>query len=432
MFTNQEILAALQLSEIGGGELYDHDVTESDADVVVTSKSGFTSNCGDAGKVVWIPGDESINLSGWSGTVRATIASDRGINGSNGALLYTTDKGESSHAWDGGHGRGVLHFRGSGRMTGLRYRGPYHDYYDDDRYPGYIPLDSGSSSERRRKRAQRYARGMKTYSSNVEIDNCEIYGWPNSAIQMGSAGSYGGDPHIHHIYGHDCMMVGFGYVVDVLRGNPTIEKSYFNAARHAVDGFGHEDCGYVLRDCVFGPSTYSHAVDMHCLSENGYSSNTSKSSKTWRGRAGGRMEIKNNTFCFRKDITGSNQEAVVIRGVPKDECVIENNRFMHPPQPSRNPGSSQGDAWRQSNLSSFNVSPDSRGYVNFSYKNNQFDSETTPWVDAYGAPVNLENPLETFPGGMPEKGLSRDALLRRKELLSEIGLTFDQLIEIFK
>ena len=372
MFSNAQVLEALRGTEIAGGEGYqDHDIRgPGDADVTVRSASALRSHAGDSGKVIWIPGDERIELSR-SFTVRATIASDRGIDGSDGALIYTNVHGSNSHAYHGGTGIGLLQIRGSGRLTGLRYRGPYHDHYDNPEYPGYIPLDSGDASERARKRAQRYARGMKIHSSSVEIDNIEIYGWPNQAIQMGSKGSGPYSPDIHHIYGHDCMMVGFGYVVDVMRGHPHIHSSYFNATRHSVDGFGHENSGYILEDCVFGPSTYSHAVDMHCLGENG-SNDSNRSSSTWEGRAGGRMEIRNNTFLFTHDITGSGQEGIVIRGVPKDVCLVEGNRFMHSSRPSRNPGSSQGDAWRQHNLSAFGVSTDSKGYANFEYRGNEF------------------------------------------------------------
>lgn len=420
-YTNEEILSALRHSEIAGGEQYDSGITREDADVVVTSASEFKRHCDDSGKVVWIPGNESIDLSSWSGTVRATIASDRSSVTGSGALVYTTSHGHDSSAYRGGAGIGVLQMRGSGALTGLRYRGPYHDYYDDDRYPGYIPLDSGDASERAAKRRERSARGMKIHSSDVEIENCEIWGWPNQAIQMGSRGSYGGDPHIHHNYIHDCMMVGFGYGVSVLRGHPLVEYCYFDATRHSIDGFGHEDAGYTLENCVFGPSTYSHAVDMHCLSENGYSDNHDKSSSTWRGRAGGRMEIRRNTFCFEEDIRGNGQEAVTIRGVPEDVCLIENNRFMHESRPSYNPGSSQGDAWRQHNLPAFDVDTDSEGYANFEYRDNQFDSENNPWTPEYGAPIDLENPSEGGRGepdaSLPEYGPWGDLSPERRRAL---------------
>ena len=388
MIPNRQVLETLEGSDVGAYQ--EPAITRDDADVVATSESRFRSHCDDAGKVVWIPGNESIELT-QTATVRATIASDRSKlsagspgSGSSGALLWTRERGKNSHAWDGGNGRGLLQLRGSGRLTGLRYRGPYYSHYSNSEYPGYIPLDSGDASERQRKREQRYARGAKVHSSNVEIDNCEVYGWPVSAIQMGSRGSGAYSPDIHHIYGHDCMMVGFGYVVDVMRGHPHIHHSYFNATRHSIDGFGYANGGYKLEDCVFGPSTYSHAVDMHALAENGYSGN-------WT--AGGRMEIRRNTFLYRKDIRGRNQECVVIRGEPSDRCLVENNRFAHPEPPAKNPGnSSPGYAWRQVNVqNASSVSTDSNGYTrNFIRRNNEFGLSIDELLAPYGGEIEVD------------------------------------------
>lgn len=425
MYRNATILAALEGTEIAGGAGYQRDIRgPSDADVTVTTRSGFERHVGDAGKVIWIPGNESIQLTSTT-TVRATVASDRatisrdspGV-GSPGALLYTTERGSSSHAWDGGSARGLLQFRGKGRLTGVRYRGPYHDHYNNPEYPGYIPLDSGDATERRRKRARRYARGINIHSSAVEIDNCEIYGWPVQAIHMGSRGSSPYSPHIHHIYGHDCMMVGYGYVVDVMRGHPTIENSYFNATRHSVDGFGFGNCGYKLESCVFGPSTYSHAVDMHCLGENGFDGVTDSRNENWRARAGGRMEIRNNVFLYRQDIRGRNQECVVIRGVPKDACTVEDNVFPHPKPPARNSANrSPGNAWRQPNVtsSSWGVSTDANGYTrNFIRQNNMFDAQgiTVPVGTAVGGDV---------PDPEPIPGRDRETIRRRAQATAMTG-----------
>lgn len=379
-FTDAQVRRRLENSEVGGGSLYQHDIRgPADANVTITSRSEFEAHCTDAGKVIWIPGHAQIELPS-AVTIRATIASDRGIGGSDGALLYTTERGKDSQSWDGGVGRGLLQLRDNARLTGIQLRGPYHDHYPSREYPGYIPLDTGTAEQRRRKRERRYARGITVHSSSVEIDNCELYGWPNQAINIGTSRN-GYSPHIHHIDGHDCMMVGAGYVVDVVRGCPRIEHSYFNATRHAVDGFGHEDCGYILESSVFGPATYSHAVDMHCLAENGFPDNTDPSSATWGLRAGGTMEIRDNVFLYVTDIRGRKQECIVIRGVPKDQCLIEGNRFMHPEPPEKNPGNeSPGNAWRQVNVHSNTwgrVALDANGYTsNFVRGDNTFGMTT--------------------------------------------------------
>ncbi|WP_336344650.1 hypothetical protein [Halalkalicoccus ordinarius] len=382
-FTNERILECLRGSEVGGGEGHRSDVTAADADVVATSRSELLDHIGSRGTVVWIPGHERIDLSGWSGTVRATVASERGVDGLPGALLYTTDHGSSSQAWDGGSGRGVMQMAGGSRLTGVRYRGPYHDHYDDPRYPGYIPLDSGSASERRRKRQARYARGINVVSGDVEIDNCEIYGWPVQAINVGSASS-SHSPYIHHVYGHDCMMAGAGYVVDIIRGHPRIEYCYFDATRHAICGFGHEDCGFTVEDSVFGPSTLSHAVDMHCLSENGYSGDLT---------AGGRIDVRRCTFAFTHNINGRWAQAIAFRGYPAHGYVTENNRFLH---------SADGDGtienvanssyepvpYRQVNVGS--------GWHDWEFSDNQYGAGEAKRSHV-GAPVDLDDPYDGRP-----------------------------------
>lgn len=321
-YTNERILECLEGREIGGGVGYTADIGLADADVVVESRSELVSALDGSADVIGIPGNVRIDLSGADYTLSGqTIVSDRGVDGSLGGMLYTTDHGDSSPAWDGGSGgRGFIHMMGPSRLSGLRIRGPYHDHYDSDEYPGYIPLDSGNANERRRKREGRYARGIRIMTNDAEIDNCELYGWPNQAISIGSA-SRAYSPHIHHIYGHDCMMVAAGYVVDIIRGHATIEMSYFNATRHSINGFGHADCGYTLEDSVFGPSTYSHAVDMHCLAENGGAPDDLT--------AGGLVEVRRCTFAFTHNIRGRNAQGIAFRGYPEEEYITENNRFLH-------------------------------------------------------------------------------------------------------
>ncbi|MFC6906414.1 hypothetical protein [Halalkalicoccus tibetensis] len=384
-FTNERILECLEGREIAGGEGHRSDIGLADADAIVESRSEFFSAVGSSADVIGIPGNVRIDLSGRDFTLSGqTIVSDRGVDGSAGALLYTTDHGSDSPAWDGGSsGRGVITMRGGSRISGIRYRGPYHDHYDDPEYPGYIPLDSGNASERRRKRAARYARGMRILSSDAEVDNCELYGWPNQAIAIGSSSTVV-SPHVHHVYGHDCMMVGAGYVIDVFNGHPTIEMSYFNATRHSVNGFGHTECGYTLEDCVFGPSTVSHAVDMHCLAENGHGNDLT---------AGDRVEVRRCTFAFSHNIDGQNAQAIAFRGYPEDEYVTEDNRFVHP---TDGDGSVENVAnsgyepvpYRQVNVGS--------GWHDWSFSGNQYGLGA-PQRSGIGAPANLDDPMDGKP-----------------------------------
>lgn len=321
-FTNEQVLNCLRGRDIAGGKGHKTDLSLEDADIMVEDRDSLTDALSSDVDVIGIPGDTEIDLSGDDYELsNQTLVSDRGTNGSEGALLYTTDHGDDSPAWDGGsNGRGVITIEGDSRITGIRYRGPYHDHYDNEEYPGYVPLADGETYEEwQEMRQEHYARGMWIIDDDVEIDNCELYGWPMHAITIGSSSTVV-SPHIHHIYGHDCMMVGAGYVVDVLNGHPTIEMSYFNATCHSISGFGHPECGYTLEDCVFGPSTYSHAVDMHCLAENGYGDNLT---------AGDRVEVRRCTFAFTHNIDGQNAQAITFRGYPEDEYVTEDCWFLH-------------------------------------------------------------------------------------------------------
>lgn len=403
-YTNEHILDCLDGHEIGGGVGYTADIGLADADVLVESRSELVSALESSADVIGVPGNGRIDLSGDDYTLsNQTIVSDRGVDDSLGGLLYTTDHGDSSSAWDGGStGRGVVHMRGDSRLSGLRIRGPYHDHYDNEEYPGYIPLDSGNANERRRKRQARYARGINIHTDDAEVDNCELYGWPNQAIHIGSS-SQAYSPHIHHIYGHDCMMVAAGYVIDVSNGHPRIEMSYFNATRHSINGFGHPTCGYTLEDCVFGPSTYSHAVDMHCLAENGYDDDLT---------AGGRVKVRRCTFAFTHNTDGRNAQAIAFRGYPEEEYITEDNRFLHDVDGD---GSFENVAnsgfepvpYRQVNVGTGNWS----GWY---ASDNQYGVGERHRA-GIGAPVNLDDPMD----GKPLR--SEERRLGLKNALSALG-----------
>jgi hypothetical protein len=379
--TNAEILLACAGTPIGGGLGYTQSIRLADADRIVSSRREFDRELNSGSDVIGVAGDARIDLTGRDLTLSGTtLVSDRGRDGSSGGLLYTTDHGEDSPAWDGGsHGRGLITMRGDSRISGVRIRGPYHDYYDNPAYPGYIPLDSGGPSERRRKRARRYARGIRILSDSAHVENCELYGWPNQAINIGSSSS-APSPTIEGVYGHDCMMVGFGYVVSTIRGHPRISDCYFNATRHSVDGFGHPDCGYTLENSVFGPSTYSHAVDMHCLAENGYDGDLT---------AGGRVNVRRCTFAFTHNIRDRWAQAIAFRGYPEDRYVTENCWFAHEiegEEPAENVANTgyQPVPYRQVNVGS-------GSYTDWDFVGNRYDSQVEEYREGVGAAVDFSD-----------------------------------------
>src|SRR5262249_36626621 len=114
-----------------------------------------------------------------------TIASGRGKNGSNGALLFTDTKNLGARAFD---------VMGSDvRLTGFRLRGP----------DPYIHAASYSLPN---------SDGITVESTNLTIDNCELAQWSHAAIYLMPSAS---GAIIHHNNFHHNRRHGLGYAVDI-------------------------------------------------------------------------------------------------------------------------------------------------------------------------------------------------------------------------
>lgn len=454
---DETIKDALELSPVAGGRAYqryleltdpEHRVTEADCDVTVRTTDEFLKAVsGTAHRKIWIPGDSSLNFAGE--TFRATnkvIASDKGIGGSNGALLYTTDKGINSPAYNGGGIRGgFMHLDGTSRLHGVRLRGASHAEHPNPAHPGYIEYRPPEGYN------HYHARGINIHSSDVLIDNCEIYGWASAAIHIGSQSTHY-SPTIEYNYIHDNFMTSAGYGVDVTRGRPIVRFNYMNAHRHSIDGFGFHDASFHVEGNVFGPAVSSHAVDMHGLHNNlsPDATTSNPSSSLWHGQAGGKMVVRHNTFYFTNVIPDANFDSgkhtwcVSIRGVPSprptgEGIVIENNRIMHTgPQP-RNYGTRSfsypyafNQQVRRGGDSAFSYPTKSDNFThNYIIRNNQYNAPITAWEPQYGAPVNIENPEQTaigIPTG--ETDLSREQRRRYLQSLSRIRQDLEDIKEV--
>lgn len=454
---DEAIKDALSLSPVAGGQAYQryleladpsHRVTEADCDVTVRTTEAFLEAVsGTEPRKIWVPGNAAINFAGE--TFRATnkvIASDKGIGGSNGALLYTTDKGIDSPAYNGGGIRGgFMHLDGSSRLHGIRLRGASHSEHPNPAHPGYIEYRPPEGYN------HYHSRGINIHSSDVLIDNCEIYGWASAAIHIGSQSTHY-SPTIEYNYIHDNFMTSAGYGVDVTRGRPIVRFNYFNAHRHAVDGFGFHDSSFHIEGNVFGPAVSSHAIDMHGLHNNMSSSSlsTNPSSTQWRGQAGGKMVVRHNSFYFTNITPDANYDSgkhtwcVSIRGVPSprpngEGIIIENNRMMHTgPQP-RNYGvrsfaypyafnqqvSKSGDSGFSYSTGADNFTP------NYIIRNNQYNAPITEWEPAYGAPVNIEHPEETaIEEPTSETSSSREQRRRYLESLTRVRNDIEEIHEL--
>ena len=220
---------------IGGAAGYSRIVEPDAASVVVRTGDQFIDALGKAttGTVIYVADDAVVDLTAHDNIVipgHVTIASGRGRNGSEGALVFTQTV------------KSTRLFRTGGpniRITGLRLEGSY---------PG-------------RERLTQRPVLMGTYHPNVEVDNCEIFAWSCAALGVGSGAVEGA--WVHHNYIHHCQRAGLGYGVSLGRTHVLIEGNLFDFCRHAIASSGVPHSGYTARYNVHLEHTISHVFDMH-------------------------------------------------------------------------------------------------------------------------------------------------------------------------
>jgi len=303
---------------IGGGNGYTGGIKRDDPNVkyYVSTKDEFLealSSC-QPGETIWIEGDADIDMSYRFLILKGgiTIASDRGVNGSQGGRIFQKSAGSRLFTVNGENVR----------LTGLRIEGPHKET---------TPVKGKT---------------VALYCTHryLEIDNCEIYGWSDAAIGIGmtnispykktdseektaesndtqsgtgisdlemKAGGY-----IHHNYFHHNQMEELGYGVVLSNGGiALIEANYFDYCRHAIAGTGSPGDGYEARYNICGPnwiSTSPHNFDMH-----GFDTPEGKI-------AGDTIRIHHNTFMSETDEMPT---CIAIRGVPREGAYIYNNWF---------------------------------------------------------------------------------------------------------
>ena len=195
--------AADERGPIGGGAGYltgvrggDHVVR--DLDTLLTALATAQS-----GEVVFLPGDTVIDLTGMVVVeslvlelpAGVTLASDRGIGDSPGALLFS----------DALLTRPLIRVTGeNARISGLRLQGPDAERRLDHHRRAY-------QGTRRRDPDYYYglptSDGIETHASNLEVDGCELAGWSHAAVFL-----RGGTGHrVHHNFIHHCQRQGLGY-----------------------------------------------------------------------------------------------------------------------------------------------------------------------------------------------------------------------------
>lgn len=298
---------------LGGGAGYTEIVTSGDVTVRTADDLVAALAAAEEGQVIFIPGDVEMDLTALiyvedlileiPGGI--TLASDRGHNGSEGALI-TSDALDTPIIMDV-QGPDV-------RITGIRLRGPNAKQYLDHHYRAFSggrdhEPDGLGAPERR---AHRYyykfpvSNGIRTSHPRLRVDNCDLSAFGQAAVSLRN-----GEGHqIHHNFIHHCQYHGLGYGVSHNTASSVIEYNLFDANRHSIAGTGRSGSGYLARHNVELGVASSHCFDMH----------GGRDRRDGTDVAGSFIEIHNNTF-------RANQTPVVIRGVPEEECIVTRNWF---------------------------------------------------------------------------------------------------------
>ncbi len=288
---------------IGGGAGYNRILSEKDPDVTysVSTRDQLLSALKRAqpGEVVFVKGSAVIDMTGTPDTVipdGVTLASDRGIDGSPGALiLYTFNN-------NGRYGTSLFKVAGNNvRVTGLRLEGEM------------LPRDGTGNGE-----ASYLVAITVRNKAGLEVDNCEIRGWAWSCVTtMDSTGTY-----IHHNYMHHNQARGEGYGADIYGGDMLVEANIFNYNRHDIAAGGYPGEMYEARYNLVrgdGHPIGSHHFDVHACNPYDYSDDSETSSLFI---AGDLYKIHHNTF------EPGPQAPIGIRSRPVTGAHIYNNIFM--------------------------------------------------------------------------------------------------------
>jgi PKD repeat protein len=237
---------------IGGGAGYSKIITGTETSVkyTVSTKAELLAALRSAksGETVFVKRTAVIDMTGTpTVTIPAgvTLASDRGLAGSSGALIKRTSN------LNGGWEEPMFKTSGANvRVTGLQLEGEMG------------PQDGTGAGE------SRYLVGMEAESAtSFEVDNCELRGWSWAAVSLDrSSGSY-----IHHNYIHHNQAAGEGYGTCHYGGDAIVEANLYNYNRHDITGAGWAGEKYEFRyntNLGYGTASGGSRVDVHA-DENG-------------------------------------------------------------------------------------------------------------------------------------------------------------------
>jgi hypothetical protein len=290
---------------IGGGRGYTGILTTGDLVVENLDQLLAAIDKAEAGQIIFIPGQVEIDC-----TARVyieqlvlkipggvTLASNRGHNGSKGALIYSDALKTTRVIRPMGPDVGI---------TGLRIRGP-----NPKRYLDHHRRSFAEGPGREYYYSFPTSTGIWMEHPGLEVDNCEISGFSQDGIYLVKGNRH----HVHHNFIHHCQYQGLGYGITNNYASSLIERNLFNFNRHSIAGTGRPGCSYEARHNIELGTCLGHCFDMH-------------GSKDGTDIAGTMILIHHNTF-------RAPNTPIVIRGVPQDLCMVSHNWFLRHANPKK-------------------------------------------------------------------------------------------------
>jgi len=280
---------------IGGGPGYSDSVRHQNADYYVTNKGELIAALAGANSqdIIYVDDNVEINLTGDELTIPGgvTLASGRGrVLGDTiswGALLYTDDVNDHAlELFTTSAGDGI-------RITGLRIRGPHH-YRAGRNVFAFSTLNKSF--------------GIFAWHDELEVDNCEFWGWGNSAIYYSAVSGYA-----HHNYIHEGQNYGQGLGITIGHyGEAIIEANLFDFIRENIASVGDTNTSWEARYNIGLEHAAEHNFDRHGWPSDG-------------GFGGKKTLIHHNTSRNFGNLLVTTGKSVRIRGMPVQCCSIYNN-----------------------------------------------------------------------------------------------------------
>ena len=200
----------------------------------------------------------------------------------------------------------VLTARENYHWEGVAFHGPEHDR---------VPLDRGAECI-----------GVGFFGERAHVERAEFSGFPCANLQFGAFNPWREtQATMRDVYSHHSLMDGYGYGAEVNNGHLLVEGCRFDWCRHHLTSDGRPTTHYTVRGSDFGRQTVYNVLDVHGRERDG--APPVAGGRTIIG-PGNRIRATGG-LGETKDTRGVPQEAVKIRGIPAEVCIVIDNDFAH-------------------------------------------------------------------------------------------------------